>query len=102
MPIRRSGHTTDDRMRGRKLQRIRAAHFRSNPLCSGPDSECERQGRVRTWTQLDHRVAIVNGGTDTDDNRQGLCDECHELKTARDLGHHKVPTTFDDGGRPQW
>jgi 5-methylcytosine-specific restriction protein A len=47
-----------------------------------------KQGRVTLATQVDHIVALVNGGTDDrfdDSNRQGLCDPCHDAKTALDL-----------------
>jgi 5-methylcytosine-specific restriction enzyme A len=82
------------RIRGRRLQEIRDAHFRLYPLCV----ECEKRGIVRLATQLDHVVALVNGGTDTPDNRQGLCDPCHAIKTAADLGHK--PTGADASGMP--
>lgn len=71
-----------DRIRGRKLQRIRQSVLRSSPLCV----HCQAAGRVTAATQVDHIVALVNGGTDTEDNRQALCDACHERKTRDDLG----------------
>lgn len=78
-----------DRIRGRRLQRIRAQHFSAHPLCV----MCQAKGRVRIATQLDHIVALENGGKDFDQdegqNRQGLCDDCHKDKTARDLGHKR-------------
>ncbi len=46
---------------------------------------------TRIWTQLDHIVALTNGGTNDDSNREGLCDECTKAKTARDLGHEQRP-----------
>lgn len=69
-----------------------------NPLCV----HCEAKGIVRLWTQLDHIKALANGGTDTDDNLQGLCDECHAIKTTQDLGHHANKTKFDENGRVIW
>lgn len=81
------------RIRGRRLQRIRADHFRLHPLCV----RCVERGIVRAATQLDHRVALVNGGTDTPDNRQGLCDDCHETKTREDLGQRIRPSIGVDG-----
>ncbi len=38
------------------------------------------------WVELDHIVALTNGGTDTVDNLQGLCDRHHKQKTAADMG----------------
>jgi 5-methylcytosine-specific restriction protein A len=86
-----------DRIRGRRLQKIRADHFRLYPLCV----MCKAKGRISLATQLDHIVALVNGGTDTSDNRQGLCTPCHEAKTRRDLGY-KERTQFDASGRVVW
>lgn len=85
--------STNERIRGRKLQRIREAHFSQNPLCVN----CKAQGRVRPATQLDHIVALTNGGTDTEDNRQGLCLDCHEAKTRRDLGYGPSSACGVDG-----
>lgn len=84
------------RIRGRTLQRIRRHHFMLHPLCV----ECEKRGVIRLATQLDHIVALVNGGKDFDQdegkNRQGLCDEHHEAKTRADLGQRvKVQIGLD-------
>lgn len=38
-------------------------------------------------TELDHIVPVGRGGSDTDDNRQGLCVRHHAIKTARDGGY---------------
>ena len=56
--------------------------MQANPLCV----RCAEQGRVTLWQELDHTVAMNNDGPDTDDNRQGLCRECHRIKTAEDFG----------------
>lgn len=66
----------DYRIRGRKLQEIRERHLRAHPMCA----LCH----VRPATELDHIKALCNGGTDTDDNRQGLCHDCHAAKSVRD------------------
>jgi len=85
-------HTTDKRIRGRRLQTIRAEHFRLLPLCV----MCQAEGRVRLAQVIDHRIALANGGKDEPDNRQGLCAECHEVKTAIDLGYRqRVPIGAD-------
>ena len=83
----------DNRVRGRRLQRIREQHFRLHPLCV----ECERQGRLAWATDLDHIMAITNGGLDVPENRQGLCHECHEAKTRVDLGQKERPEIGLDG-----
>lgn len=82
-----------ERIRGRKLQAIRARWFSRWPLCV----HCERAGRTRLATQLDHILALDNGGADTDANRQGLCDECHDAKTALDMGYRPRVAVGLDG-----
>jgi len=72
------------RMRGRALQRERAAMLRANPLCSGPDSLCERYGIVREATERDHVVPLERGGAEHRSNAQMLCRECHAHKSARE------------------
>lgn len=71
------------RIRGRRLQAIRSRLLRANPLCV----MCSARGIYRAATQVDHVVALANGGADDDSNRQGLCDDCHAVKTAHDLGY---------------
>lgn len=58
---------------------------------------CQRAGRVTEAVEVDHIVAIVNGGTDDDDNLQAICKACHEVKTAADLGRAHRPTVGADG-----
>jgi len=84
---------TVQRIRGRRLQRIRAAHLRANPLCV----HCRAKGLITAATQVDHITALVNGGADVEENRQGLCDECHKVKTAEDLGYRRRPAIGLDG-----
>lgn len=81
------------RIRGRRLQRIRAHTLNLNPLCV----DCQIMGRVTPATQIDHIIALVNGGTETQENRQGLCDECHRLKTADDIGNKRRTGATIDG-----
>ena len=98
-----------ERIRGRRLQRIRAAWLKQYPLCV----MCEAQGRVTDAKELDHIIALDNGGPDFDVdeglNRQGLCEPCHEIKTNIDLGHKPRIVTGIDGWpveeqdrRPRW
>lgn len=65
------------RTRGRRLQTERHHLFMHNPLCV----ECIKQGRVSAATQRDHVVPLAEGGTDTSDNTQALCDACHAIKS---------------------
>ena len=48
---------------------------------------------------VDHKVALVNGGTNADSNLQLMCAECHRIKTATDLGH-RVKTGVTANGMP--
>lgn len=73
-----------ERIRGRALQRIRGQYLRLHPLCA----KCEQRSPpvIRAATQVDHKVPLFKGGQECDENRQGLCDDCHREKTADDLG----------------
>lgn len=69
-------------MRGSGLQSRRARWFERWPLCVA----CEAAGRVQAATQLDHVVPLWAGGSDAEQNLQGLCHECHADKTRREAG----------------
>jgi len=72
---------TVDRIRGRRLQRIRQQHFMQDPLCVA----CKAKGLVTLAAELDHIQALANGGSDTEDNRQGLCVPCHQASQRYSL-----------------
>lgn len=82
-----------ERIRGRALQAIRERVLRANPLCV----HCLAMGLVRAASQVDHIIALCNGGPDVDSNRQGLCDECHRAKSALDQGLKVRPAVGVDG-----
>ena len=84
-----------NRIRGRILQRIRDYYFAQYPWCVS----CLSHGKKVLATQLDHIVPLFKGGKDEDDNRQGLCDQCHDDKTREDLGW-KQSTACDSDGNP--
>lgn len=81
------------RTRGRTLQTMRALHLRRHPLCV----MCKARGRVAEATDLDHILPLFKGGTDDQDNLQGLCAECHKDKTRADLGQKAKPAIGLDG-----
>lgn len=68
------------RVTGRRLQQLRQELFRRSPLCA----ECERQGLVTLATQRDHIKPLAEGGADSEDNVQGLCEPCHEGKSLQE------------------
>lgn len=65
------------RITGRKLQAMREELFRADPLCA----ECKRHGRLRAACQRDHIVSLQEGGLDEAGNTQGLCRDCHKVKS---------------------
>ena len=81
------------RLRGRPLQTLRRRLLSAQPLCVA----CQRAGRLTAASELDHIVALVNGGDNEEENLQGLCAPCHVDKTARDLGHRVKPVIGLDG-----
>lgn len=81
------------RIAGDRLRRMRKAHFQAQPLCV----ICLEQGRVSAATELDHIVALVNGGTNDPENFQGLCEAHHLEKTRADLGWKPKPRVGLDG-----
>jgi 5-methylcytosine-specific restriction enzyme A len=89
----KGGSTDKRRYTGRRLQVIRKRYFQQEPLCV----MCKAAGRVRLAQELDHIVALVNGGEDVPENRQGLCSECHEAKTRLDMGWKPKPQVGLDG-----
>lgn len=86
-------HDKPKRITGRALQARRERKRAEQPLCI----RCLERHIVRAWTQLDHAIALTNGGEDTDENTQGLCDECHAEKTREDLGQQPRQTIGADG-----
>ena len=60
----------------RSLRRYKA---QISPLCE----ECERKGLVEPGREVDHRIAIKDGGQRLDiNNLQNLCRSCHARKSS--------------------
>ena len=72
------------RIRGTTLINRKAAHFREHPLCV----IClnKTPSRVTLATIYDHIVPLDFGGTNDGANMQGLCRECHDIKSAEERG----------------
>jgi len=71
---------TPPRIRGTHLQRLRRQLFDRYPLCV----VCEQQGRVSVAVIRDHVVPLGEGGTETEDNTQALCQSCSDAKTREE------------------
>lgn len=76
--------TTAQRGYGGRWQKARETFLKRAPLCA----ECQRSGRVRLATVVDHikphkRCQALFWDTD---NWQALCKCCHDAKTAREDG----------------
>ena len=84
------------RDRSTAFQRRRALILRANPLCA----HCAIAGRVKAAVELDHIKPLHQGGTDDDANLQGLCVECHRIKTATERGL-RSRAKFDASGMPK-
>lgn len=68
-------------MTGRALQARRLRIWSKDPHCK----VCRSVVAYPHGFALDHVVALVNGGEDTESNLQVLCHGCHEAKTRDDL-----------------
>ena len=75
-PAWRTDHSAD-RIRGRRLQHLRATLFMREPLCR----TCVQAGRTTIATIRDHVVPLAEGGRDVASNEQPICADCHEAKT---------------------
>jgi len=69
------------RLTGRRLQARRLRIWTANPACK----DCNVLTRYPDGFELDHDVALVNGGEDTDANCCVRCIECHAAKTLGDI-----------------
>lgn len=67
---------------GHAWRRIRLAHLRREPLCRF----CGERGRTVAAAEVDHVVALADGGTHVASNLRSLCTPCHSSRTARDQG----------------
>src|SRR5688572_21583526 len=85
---------TDGRLRGRALQ---ARRLRKWTAAQGLCAKCKTLTNYPDGFELDHIVALVNGGKDTDGQTQVLCQTCHPKKTAADMGFRKPQTIGIDG-----
>ena len=67
-----------------RWSKVSKAYLQQHPWCS----ECARQGRMTTATEVDHIIPHRGdrGLFWDQSNWQGLCKRCHSIKTAREDG----------------
>ena len=58
---------------------------------------CLKNDRITPAQEVDHIIAKANGGTDDEQNLQGICKACHRAKTYQER-HNK--TEYKDNGLP--
>ncbi len=69
---------------GRPWRRLRDKILkRDKYLCRCDD--CVRLGRLREAHEVDHIIALANGGTDDPSNLRAINHECHRVKTRLDV-----------------
>jgi len=56
---------------------MRRAQLQREPLCR----ECAKHDVTTAACEVDHVVALADGGTDDPDNLQSLCHDCHDVKS---------------------
>lgn len=54
-------------------------------VADGRCENCRRRLHAGDKWQVDHRVALVNGGGNRETNLQVLCESCHKPKTVFDV-----------------
>ena len=67
----------DKRKRGRAGMRDRAQVLAEEPLCR----LCLEMGLEVASDVVDHKIPLAWGGTDDRENKQGLCNPCHDEKS---------------------
>ena len=74
--------TAASRGYGGRWQRRRKMYLAAHPICADPDGVHPDQ--VIPATDVDHIIALRDGGTSRDDNLQALCHTCHSHKTVKE------------------
>ena len=68
-----------ERIRGNSLVAIKRKFEQANPrICA----TCIRQGLVGYGDELEHIVPLWQGGSESDSNREWICTNHHQIKTA--------------------
>ena len=89
---RRAKYRTD-RLRPPRGHEFSAATRKAALARAGNRCEtCQSTGRL----EVDHVVAVADGGAETIDNAQVLCRTCHVAKTTRDLQERELQRRRDE------
>jgi 5-methylcytosine-specific restriction protein A len=73
--------TNDNRYHSNRWRNLRLEKLKENPLCV----ECAKQGLTTLATVGDHINPVRLGGEFWDkENIQGLCESCHNKKSAKE------------------
>jgi 5-methylcytosine-specific restriction protein A len=77
---------------GHRWRKLRLMILNRQPICG----DCKRAPA----TEVDHIIALAKGGTDAEENLQGLCARCHSRKTVREDGGLKRRAYHAPDGAP--
>jgi 5-methylcytosine-specific restriction enzyme A len=77
-----SSHQPVTRIRGRRLQRVRARLFAEQPLCVM--CLAQRPEVISLAVIRDHVIPLAEGGADDETNEQPLCQACSDAKSSRE------------------
>jgi len=67
---------------GRNWRKIRLAFLSKNPICE----LCQADGRLTPANTVHHKRKIADGGNNTYENLQALCNRCHSKLHAMEGG----------------
>lgn len=93
-------------------QRLRQEKFNASPYCEAPpEIDCPARGQKLDWdvAQIDHIIAVTDGGETTHENTRLLCASCHAVITAESRRerhkHRSIPYYYgwekEDRATPQ-
>jgi 5-methylcytosine-specific restriction protein A len=89
-------HSTP-RLRGRRgVEQRKRRLLRTDGLCE----KCLEQGRYRVATVVNHKVPLIQGGSDEDDNTENLCREHDLVETAKQFGYKAPKPLIGTDGWP--
>jgi 5-methylcytosine-specific restriction protein A len=83
-----------ERLRGRAGQAQRKRRLqRTNGLCE----DCLEEGRVTVAIVVNHKIPLIHGGSDDDENTENLCGPHDKQATAKQFGFKQKPEIGRDG-----